>query len=234
MLIFLSFYLCSGSGSPQSAWSCYWSDSVWATSTVGLSAPRSSSADSGWFGSLKSEDFQNVCIFGRNFHNCRSKVEVERKTRELASVSLCQNVISTSPTGIWNNEQSHKHQHQQILVIRVIYYRYIFSFHLNFHFLLIIDLQFLHEAGEYFRGLDFKWFPLISLVRGLLSLLSLMRRTWLYLVFTGEKRLHLLQPLYDWVRFVNNWVGKVFIVLSTASRSYVGSQIDPSNDLVDL
>ena len=104
MLIFLSFYLCSGSGSPQSAWSCYWSDSVWATSTVGLSAPRSSSADSGWFGSLKSEDFQNVCIFGRNFHNCRSKVEVERKTRELASVSLCQNVISTSPTGIWNNE----------------------------------------------------------------------------------------------------------------------------------
>ena len=107
MLTFLPFYLWFGFAVAvsQSAWSCCCSGSVWATSRAGLSAPRSSSASSGWFGSMKSAEFQNVCIFGQKFHNCRNKVEVEeaeRKTVEPASASLCQNVISTSPTGIWN------------------------------------------------------------------------------------------------------------------------------------
>ena len=124
MLTFLSFYLCSGSASPQSPWSCYCSGSVWETLTVGWSAPRSSSADSGLFGWMKSAEFQTVCIFGQNFHNCRSRVEVvaeaERKTAEPASASLCRNVVSSFPTEIKyetekiNNIQ--KHQHQQILV----------------------------------------------------------------------------------------------------------------------
>ena len=72
-------------------------------------------------------------------------------------------------------------------------------FHLNFHFLLIIDLQFLHEVGEYFSGLDFKGIPLFFRAR-----LFWLLRTWLYLVFIGEQRLHLLQSLNNWVRLVNN------------------------------
>ena len=72
-------------------------------------------------------------------------------------------------------------------------------FHLNFHFLLIIDLQFLDEVCENFGGLDFKGIALVFLA-GLLRVL----RTWRYLVFIGEGRLHLLQSLYNWVRLVNN------------------------------
>ena len=205
MLTFLSFYLCFGCVSEsQSAWSCYYSDFVGATLTVGLSAPRSSPASSGWFGSMKSEEFQNVCIFGQNFHNYRStlEVEMEQKTEQPASVSLCQNVISTSPTGMKEKQWTMTH----IVTNKYWWlYRVLLSieiFHLNVHFLLIIDLQFLHEVGEYFSGLDFKWIPLFFLART--HFLTLFRRTWIYLVFIGEERLHLLQPLYHWMRLVNN------------------------------
>ena len=144
---------------------------------------------------MKSAEFQTVCIFGQNFHNCRSRVEVvaeaERKRVEPASASLSQNVASSSLTEI-------KYETEKINNIQNISTNKR-NIHLDFHFLLIIDLQFLHEVGENFSGLDFKGIPLLFLAC-LLRLLGTRR----YLVFIGEDSFHLLQSLYNWVRLINN------------------------------